>query len=78
MNRYPVVNLSLKAAEQSDFAESLDSLKEVIIREFVRNEHLLESATVAQARKTAFKKLMCGEAKDSAYRSSRKIQEQRG
>ncbi|MCL2105431.1 MAG: AAA family ATPase, partial [Kiritimatiellaeota bacterium] len=73
MNRYPVINISLKAAEQSKFESSLNKLKRSIKREFVRNEHLLESEDVPQPSKSDFNKLMCGEADDDAYSDSLKL-----
>ena len=73
MNRYPVISISLKSAEASKFEDSLYCLKSDIIREYVRNEHLLESDSVPQSSKAAFRKLMYGEAEDIAYRNSLKF-----
>ena len=70
MNRYPVIKLTLKAADQINFESSFKKLKEEITREFDRHRYLLKSETIDEEKKELYQNILSGKAEDDVYSSS--------
>jgi hypothetical protein len=70
MNRYPVIMLSLKAADQNTFNASFQLLKEELIREFQRHDYLLESDKIKDYTKLKLRKILAETATKDEYKNS--------
>jgi len=66
MNRYPVIKLTLKAADQINFESSFKKLKEEITREFDRHRYLLKSETIDEEKRN-YIKIFCLEKQKMMY-----------
>lgn len=54
MGKYPVINLSLKSAKQSDFKTAVVKLMEEITWEFARHDYLMDSEVLSLGDKSLF------------------------
>jgi hypothetical protein len=70
MNRYPVIMLSLKSADQNTFDASFQLLKEELVREFQRHDYLLESDKIKDYAKFAYQKIVSKSATKEEYKNS--------
>lgn len=70
MNRYPVIMLSLKAAEKNTFESSFIKLRDELVREFQRHDYLLESDKIRDYTKSRFKKIVTETAAKEEYEKS--------
>jgi hypothetical protein len=70
MNRYPVIMLSLKAADQNTFEASFQLLKEELVREFQRHDYVLESDTMKDYAKSEYQKILYKSATKEEYKNS--------
>jgi hypothetical protein len=70
MNRYPVIMLSFKSADQSTFESSFLQLKEELRREFRRHRYLKESDKLENEMKVDFEELLSGKAPNQKYNTS--------
>lgn len=70
MNRYPVIMLSLKAADQNSFEASFLLLKEALRSEFRRHRYLKNSEKLENEMKVDFEELLSGKASDKKYNTS--------
>ena len=61
MGQYPVINLSLKSAKQSDFYNAFTMLRREIMGEYDRHGYLAESELLAEGDKKTFRELRWGE-----------------
>jgi len=73
MQRYPVIKLTLKVADQSNYQSSFLKLKEELIREFKRHSYLLESDKILDIDKSLFTETMNGTTGAETYSSSIKF-----
>ena len=55
--QYPVINLSLKSAKQSDFEMAYESIKGEIADEFERHTYLTQSNLLTDTEKERFQKM---------------------
>jgi len=70
MNRYPVIKLTLKAADQLNYESSFKKLKEEITREFDRHRYLLKSENIDEEKKELYQNILSRTAEDDVYSSS--------
>jgi hypothetical protein len=73
MNRYPVIILSLKAADQNNFDDSFFMLKEMLQYEFRRHRYLLTSTHLSEEIKLKYQAILTDRATDQMYNSCLKI-----
>ncbi|MCI9137126.1 MAG: AAA family ATPase, partial [Lachnospiraceae bacterium] len=73
MGRYPVINLTLKSAKQSNFGSSYSKMKNELAEEFQRHKYVLESDRVDDSDKNMFRKLASGKAEYGEYSGALKF-----
>lgn len=70
MGKYPVISLSLKSAKQKNYEEAFACLKEVIAKEYIRYERLIEEGLANEADIQKFKRIRNQKAERAEYLTS--------
>jgi hypothetical protein len=70
MNRYPVIMISLKAADQNNYDASFQLLKEELRREFSRHRYLMTSDKLDEELKLNYRAILFETAADKKYNIS--------
>lgn len=73
MGKYPIIKLTLKAADQSNYNSSFIKLKEELTREFSRHRYLLQSEKIEKENKELYENILLRKALKEEYSSSLKF-----
>ena len=73
MNKYPVINITLKDIETSRYDQSFDMLQDELIRQFDRHRYLLKSERIVDEKKEHYTNILKRTASNESYTSSLKF-----
>ena len=69
INKYPVINITLKNVECSKYEDSFKMLRKELIREFGRHSYLLKSNKLGDGKKALYADLINAKATEEEYSS---------